>query len=124
MADLVLHTLPTTTEYPALPPAIQTLGVTTEHLLTALHIARLTKDEAEIDLIRVANRISSAAHEMLMHELGRFSLRRADKAFTARQRTGKEGVTEWEVESEGDAEAVFVAACRRSGCVGLSELKC
>ena len=116
----VLHTLPNTTDYPALPSdALDTVGIkaTTDHLLQALQIARLTKDEAEIDLIREANRISSGAHETLMRELGRYAKRREMSLVdgTHRSRTGKEGIAEWEIESEGDAEAVFVAACRRAG---------
>jgi len=117
---VMLHTLPSTTEYPALPPAVlDCLGANqpAEHLFTALHIARLTKDEAEIALIREANRISSAAHEVLMRELGRYATRREASSAkgSERTRTGKEGVTEWQVESEGDGEAVFTAACRRAG---------
>lgn len=115
----ILHTLPVTTEYPALPVVVTKCSVVehlTDHLLTALHTARLTKDEFEIDLIREGNRISSMAHEVLIRELGAYSKKRGSgTGKTERQRTGKEGVKEWEVESEGDAEAVFVAACRRAG---------
>ena len=116
----VLHILPDTTDYPALPgDVLDTFGVqpTTDHLLEALQIARLTKDEAEIDLIREANRISSGAHEMLMRELGKHANRREVSLVegTHKTRTGKEALVEWEIESEGDAEAVFVAACRRAG---------
>lgn len=90
-----------------------------EYLLTALHVARLTKDEAEIELIREANRISSVAHELLMRELGKYSKRRSGVSGkgTVWERSGKEAVAEWEMESEGDAEALFVAACKRSGYV-------
>lgn len=128
-ADLVLHTLSLTMENPALPAAVQELieaktsgqQHSTEHLLTALHLARLTKDEHEISLIREANRISSNAHEVLMKELGKHAKRRGSHAEqngadeSAAERTGKEGLGEWEVEGEQDAEALFVAACKRMG---------
>mgnify|MGYP002718796857 CR=1 FL=1 len=121
---LILHTLPDTLEFPALPPSVTAnlqgpnaaVARNTDYLLDALQIARLTKDEFEIDLIREANRISSAAHEVLMRELGRFANKRQAGGLTNdKKRTGKEGLTEWEVESEGDAEALFVATCRRAG---------
>jgi Xaa-Pro dipeptidase len=127
--ELTLHTLPMTMEYPPFPSALtdilsptttsnnRKMKHSTEHLLEALHIARLVKTEEEIGLIREANRITSAAHEVLMRELGRYADGRAGKAVRGgtRVRDGKEGVREWEVESEGDAEALFVAACRRQG---------
>lgn len=80
----------------------------------------MIKTEYEIELIREANRISSGAHEVLMRELGRYAKRRADAGSTGsngkeKERSGKEGITEWEVESEGDAEALFLASCRRMG---------
>ena len=115
----LLHTLPMTTMYPPLPQEVlgknTVFESTTEHLLTALHIARLTKTEMEIELIREANRISSGAHETLMRELGWYAARRARGAMDKEARTGKESLGDWEVESEADAEAVFVAACRRVG---------
>lgn len=106
----VLYTLPGTVEFPALPTIIGEVECNDRLLLEAIQIARITKDEHEIDLIREANRISSDAHEVLMRELGRFAGRR--RQF---ERNGKEGLREWEVESEGDAEALFVAACKRAG---------
>nr|XP_019009341.1 xaa-Pro dipeptidase [Kwoniella pini CBS 10737]OCF48122.1 xaa-Pro dipeptidase [Kwoniella pini CBS 10737] len=117
-SELILHTLPHTMDYPALPTLLSgTTGVTidTDHLFAALHIARLTKDETEIDRIREANRISSGAHETVMRELGKFALRREKGGIVGKTRSGKETLDEWEIECEGDAEAVFVAACRRSG---------
>jgi Xaa-Pro dipeptidase len=106
----VIHVLPHTLEYPPLPP----LQTTSEdrYLLEALHRARLVKDEEEIELIREANRISSGAHEVLMRELGRYAQKRRVK-----ERNGKAGIIDWEVESETDAEALFVATCKRAGCV-------
>ena len=115
---LILHTLPATMEYPALPAevspaALDKLQVThsAEHLLTALHRARLTKTPHEVELMREANRISSNAHEVLMRTLGKFAAARKGHA----ARTGKELPAEWEIEGEADAEAIFVAACRRQG---------
>lgn len=120
-----LHTLPMTQEYPPLPEKVlDSTGVTgkatifqhcDEYLLKALHLARLTKTTAEIELIREACRISSGAHEVVMRELGRYAKKRALGDIPKQERTGKEAPRDWEVESEGDAEAVFVAACRRSG---------
>ncbi|WVR08020.1 hypothetical protein IAU60_005064 [Kwoniella sp. DSM 27419] len=116
---LILHTLPRTLEYPALPAILSTTDGVEEndvYLFKALHIARLVKDEAEIDLIKRANHISSGAHEVVMRELGRFATSRSrNTAHHKSKRTGCEGLTEWEIQSEGDAEAVFVAACRRMG---------
>ncbi|WWD20319.1 hypothetical protein CI109_104795 [Kwoniella shandongensis] len=116
--SVVLHTLPNTLEYPALPEAVSQAGSfdrTTEYLFEALHIARLTKTEEEIALIREANRISSGAHEVVMRELGSFAREREGGDLKRPERTGKEGLKQWEIESEDDAEAVFVAACRRMG---------
>ncbi|KAE8542458.1 hypothetical protein D1P53_001237 [Cryptococcus gattii VGV] len=116
--EVVLHVLPRTMEYPALPEVIDQipgLRLESSYLFKALHIARLTKDEYEIDLIRQANRISSAAHEVVMRELGRFASTREKGGRDLKERTGKEAVREWEIESERDAEAVFVATCKRMG---------
>lgn len=126
----ILHTMPLTKEFPALPDFVQeaikskvvkadddeyTIQHNPELLRKAIQIARLTKDEYEIELIREANRISSGAHETLMRELGKFAKRRAEGKVEAGDRTGNEGLEQWEVEGEGDAEALFVAACRRLG---------
>jgi Xaa-Pro dipeptidase len=105
-----LLTLPNTLEFPAIPDLNGDVDRNDKILLEAIHEARLTKDDHEIELIREANRISSAAHEVLMRELGRFAQKR--RQFS---RTGKETLQQWEVESEGDAEALFVATCRRAG---------
>ncbi|ORY34724.1 metallopeptidase family M24-domain-containing protein [Naematelia encephala] len=128
--QVIIHTLPITIEFPPLP-SILGLGLekgfqghTTEYLRNALHIARLIKTDEEIQLIREANRISSGAHEVLMRELGRFAASRNGNGLAVKdgkkggekgQRTGKEALKEWEVESEMDAEALFVAVCKRSG---------
>lgn len=121
-ATVTLHTLPLTHEFPPLPADVLALasapGTThaTETLRTALHLARLVKDADEIELMRRANAITSGAHEVLMRELGRYAALRAKTANTGtKERTGLEGLTQWEVESEADAEALFVATCRRMG---------
>ena len=116
MENAVLHVLPRTVEFPALPAGVDALGdmLCDKYLLEACQIARIRKDEAEIDLIREANRISSSAHEVLMRELGRFAGSRGQKP-AVRDRTLGEGIEKWQVESEGDAEALFVATCRRAG---------
>ncbi|WVF68256.1 hypothetical protein IAT40_003021 [Kwoniella sp. CBS 6097] len=116
--DLIFHTLPRTMEYPALPTtldSIQGISLNTDYLFKALHIARMIKDDQEISFIKRANEISSGAHEVLMRELGRFASKREQKQVDKTTRHGKEGLTQWEIESEGDAEAVFVATCRRMG---------
>lgn len=116
-----LHTLPMTREYPAVPSSIQNhlQGNDSIHdtslLLEALHIARLTKSRYEVELMREANRISSGAHEVVMRELGKYAKKRMGGQGKGKERTGKEGLADWEVEGEGDAEAVFVAALRRQG---------
>lgn len=112
-----IHTLPSTMEFPPLAEAVKIKNKADEQLRTALHIARMVKTDYEIELIREANRISSGAHEVLMRELGRYAKKRVNAADAGKEkeRTGKEGITEWEVESEGDAEALFVATCRRMG---------
>ncbi|KAJ9122333.1 hypothetical protein QFC22_001754 [Naganishia vaughanmartiniae] len=91
-----------------------TTRVTSRYLQKAFHHARLVKTEQEISYIREACRITSGAHEIVMRELGKFAVGRETKSVRA-ERNGKEALNEWEIESEGDAEAVFVAACRRAG---------
>jgi Xaa-Pro dipeptidase len=113
-----IHALPDTMEFPSLPSGSKISGEkVTDKLREALHIARMVKTDYEIELIREANRISSGAHEVLMRELGRYAKKRTEAGGTGKnkERSGKEGITEWEVESEGDAEALFVASCRRMG---------
>lgn len=99
------------------------IKITADHLQRAFHYARLIKTDQEISYIREACRITSGAHEVVMRELGKFASSRQEKASAgAGRRDGKEGLSEWEIESEGDAEAVFVAACRRAGyvCWGIN----
>ncbi|KAJ9100609.1 hypothetical protein QFC21_003653 [Naganishia friedmannii] len=97
-----------------LPSLPATTRITSQYLQKAFHHARLIKTEQEISYIREACRITSGAHEVVMRELGKFAVGRKSKSARA-ERNGKEALNEWEIESEGDAEAVFVAACRRAG---------
>ncbi|KAH9007858.1 Creatinase/aminopeptidase [Lactarius deliciosus] len=86
------------------------------------HRARLTKSAAEIAHIRRANAISSRAHEVVMRVLGA-GVRRA----LAGPQDGTQGAdavakrvplpSEWLIEKEAEAEAIFVASCRREGAV-------
>ncbi|EMD35776.1 hypothetical protein CERSUDRAFT_53071, partial [Gelatoporia subvermispora B] len=95
--EATFHILPATPQFPDIPskfsalPLTANARITEDYLLPALHRARLTKDAAEIELIRQANAISSRAHETVMRVLGQ----------------GK----------EAEAEALFVASCRREGAV-------
>lgn len=85
-------------------------------LLSALHRARLTKDAFEINEIRKANAISSRAHEMVMRVLGQ-GVRRA---IVPGKGAGVDRPLlpgEWLIEKEAEAEALFVASCRREGYV-------
>ncbi|KAH8980061.1 Creatinase/aminopeptidase [Lactarius akahatsu] len=117
-----VHTLPQTTQFPTLPSFPHTVRILSTYLLSALHRARLTKSAAEIAHIRRANAISSRAHEVVMRVLG-VGVRRA--------LAGPQGGTqdadavakrvplpsEWLIEKEAEAEAIFVASCRREGAV-------
>jgi Xaa-Pro dipeptidase len=127
--DKTVHVLSTGTDgtYPSFPEWIITalsessnIQITAEYLQRAFHYARLIKTDEEISYIREACQITSGAHEVVMRELGKFAKRRQGEASDVGRRDGKEGLSEWEIESEGDAEAVFVAACRRAGYVALS----
>jgi Xaa-Pro dipeptidase len=91
-------------------------AVTDAYLLSALHHARLVKDAYEIAAIKHANEISSRAHEVVMRVLG--------KAVKGKIEAGDgAGVDrpllpgEWLIEKEAEAEAIFVASCRREGFV-------
>ncbi|TEB24938.1 Creatinase/aminopeptidase [Coprinellus micaceus] len=121
--DALFHTLPKSSPlFPALPSQYTDLvlqsnsAVTDAYLLPALHRARLVKDAAEIALIRKANEISSRAHETVMRVLG--------QAVQGKIKASKEaGVdrpllpSEWLIETEAEAEAIFVASCRREGSI-------
>ena len=104
---------------PILAPGNEGGAVTDLYLLPALHRARLTKDEDEIAAIKHANRISSRAHEVVMRVLGMAVKGGLQKAAAAvKDRPLLPG--EWLIEKEAEAEAVFVASCRREGCVASS----
>jgi Xaa-Pro dipeptidase len=141
LADLatpaaLVHVLPQSALYPALPaPALASLSSSGSappsdaHLLDAVQRARLIKDAHELSLIRKANDISSRAHETVMRVLG--AAVRAGKAGTGTGDAGADGKEarallpgEWMIEREEEAEAIFVAACRRAGCAVLSSWYC
>ncbi|RDB21883.1 putative Xaa-Pro aminopeptidase PEPP [Hypsizygus marmoreus] len=90
-------------------------AVSDNYLLSALHRARLTKDDFEVAAIRHANAISSRAHEVVMRVLGLAVKHSIHKAKGSGDRPHLPG--EWLIEKEAEAEAVFVASCRREGAV-------
>jgi Xaa-Pro dipeptidase len=109
-----VHTLPQTAQFPALPPLSASVARPLDtYLLTALHRARLTKSAAEIQRIRRANEISSRAHEVVMRVLG-VGVRGAPGSTDGEGHPPLPG--EWLIEREAEAEAIFVASCRREGC--------
>ncbi|QRV96324.1 Metallopeptidase family M24 [Ceratobasidium sp. AG-Ba] len=124
LGSATIHILPQTAQFPNVPATVLTqlavAGLTPPpvitYLLPALHSARLIKTPYEIDLIREANAISSRAHEVIMRVLGKdmkevggkVNTRKADSAVMPGQ---------WRIEKEAEAEAVFVASCRREGSV-------
>ncbi|KAH9052665.1 Creatinase/aminopeptidase [Lactarius vividus] len=118
----IVQTLPETPQFPALPSFPPEMRQSSTYLLSALHRARLTKSAAEIAHIRRANAISSRAHEVVMRVLGA-GVRRAladpqsgtQAAEAAAMHVSLPG--EWLIEKEADAEAIFVASCRREGAV-------
>ena len=120
----LFHTLPTgsplfptlSSEYTSLANADGGATVTDKYLLSALHQARLTKDKAEFELIAQANAISSRAHETVMRVLGqgvKHAIKKGKGAGVDRPLLPGE----WLIEKEAEAEALFVASCRREGCV-------
>ncbi|KAG6828599.1 hypothetical protein H0H92_007340 [Tricholoma furcatifolium] len=121
--DALVHTLPRNSplfptlpqEYTAVPLACESAAVTDHYLLTALHNARLIKDAYEIEEIRRANAISSRAHEVVMRVLGQTVKNGLKKGAAAADRPLLPG--EWLIEKEAEAEAIFVASCRREGAV-------
>ncbi len=92
--------------------AVVTKNGTSKYLLPALHRARLIKTPYEILLIRKANAISSRAHELIMRVLGEH----AHDDLVGKSAEGKLVMpSEWRIEKEAEAEAAFVASCRREG---------
>ncbi|KAI9570076.1 Creatinase/aminopeptidase [Boletus coccyginus] len=116
----IVHLLPETDQFPnvasteldGLKEALQSAPAkTTEYLLPALHRTRLIKDPYEIAMIRKANDISSRAHEVIMRVLGL-----AVSGKIKRQSSHTPLLPgEWLIEKEAEAEAIFVASCRREG---------
>lgn len=123
--EAVFHVLPKGSPlFPTLPEQYIGLAtsrnapITDAYLLRALHQARLTKDDAEIALIQKANDISSRAHEVVMRVLGQAVKGALKKSKDAGPRPSLPG--EWLIEKEAEAEAIFVASCRReeyAGCL-------
>ncbi|KAJ2920570.1 hypothetical protein H1R20_g16526, partial [Candolleomyces eurysporus] len=124
--DALFHTLPKVhPHFPKLPSQYTDLvlsaegqhgAVTDAYLLSALHHARLIKDATEIEEIRHANAISSRAHEVVMRVLGQAvqgKIKRDAAAGIERPLLP----AEWLIETEGEAEAIFVASCRREGSI-------
>jgi len=116
----LVHTLPQTqtAQFPALPPlSAGVAGSLDTYLITALHRARLTKSNAEIQRIRRANEISSRAHEVVMRVLG-VGVRGAPGSTDGEMAQNHPPLPgEWLIEREAEAEAIFVASCRREGAV-------
>lgn len=120
-SDAVFHTLPKGTNlFPVLRPEFssgQLADLNTEqYFLTAIHRARLIKTDAEIALMRRANQISSRAHEVVMRLLGQgvVDLSRPVKVKSTETPSLP---SDWRITSEAEAEAVFVASCRREGSI-------
>jgi Xaa-Pro dipeptidase len=111
--DAILHVLPSV-NFPPLPQDISSKfeqKFERRYLLFALHQARLIKTPEEIALIRKANAISSRAHEVVIRLLGRY----ADGLVHGPHPGAMPDL--WRIEKEQEAEAVFVASCRREGAV-------
>lgn len=116
----LIHVLPLqSTQLPKVPESVLQLAqagnaqITDAYLFLALAKARLIKDTEEIERIRKANAISSRAHETVMRVLGQ-----GVKGLTIPKEAGVERPllpSEWLIEKEAEAEAVFVASCRREG---------
>lgn len=122
----VVHILPQTVLFPNIPATLlaalstSVAGLTSppsiRYLLPALHAARLIKTPYEIELIREANAISSRAHEVIMRVLGKDQKEVGGKVST-KKATSAVLPGQWRIEKEAEAEAVFVASCRREGAV-------
>lgn len=114
--EALYHVLPLDSSlFPTLAGDFKSLvKLNDSYLLAALQRARLTKTDYEITQIRKANEISSRAHEVVMRVLGQ-----AVKGLI--KRSPDAGIVrpllpgEWTIEKEAEAEAIFVASCRREG---------
>lgn len=126
--EALVHTLPQTAQFPVLPPlfagAAHSSSPVDAYLLLALHRARLTKSDAEVQRIRRANEISSRAHEVVMRVLGAgvraapLQAHASSDSEMPRRHPVLPG--EWLIEREVEAEAIFVASCRREGYAFVS----
>ncbi|KAJ7273672.1 prolidase [Mycena haematopus] len=124
LPNALFHVLPRSS--PVLPAVLEEYlapilaheggAVTDFYLLSALHSARLIKDEHEISLIRKACDISSRAHEVVMRVLGA-AVKGAIVAGPGATVDRPLLPSEWLIEKEAEAEAIFVASCRREGAV-------
>ncbi|KAG8821899.1 hypothetical protein FRC19_007036 [Serendipita sp. 401] len=116
----VLHVLPSSQLFPKHPTGIASCvaSATDKYLLSAIHQVRLIKDEYEISLIRKANEISSRAHEVVMRLLGLGVSDGKHHANGAKSETTAPLMPhQWRISKEAEAEAVFVASCRREGAL-------
>ncbi|KAF9236782.1 Creatinase/aminopeptidase [Melanogaster broomeanus] len=105
-----IHILPETEQFPSVIASEMAATKTSDHLLPALHKTRLIKDAHEIAMIRKANDISSRAHEVVMRVLGMAVTGQISKSSSGPALPG-----EWLIEKEAEAEAIYVASCRREG---------
>ena len=119
----LFHTLPRNSPlFPVLPEeytqqVLSSGGAVTDlYLLSALHQTRLTKDADEVAAMKHANEISSRAHEVVMRVLGK-AVKGKIQAEAGVNRPLLPG--EWLIEKEAEAEAIFVASCRREGSVSF-----
>lgn len=118
----IVHILPQTSQFPNIPGSLLTAISTSalilppaiKYLLPALHTARLVKTPYEIELIREANAISSRAHEVIMRVLGK-DMREVGGKVSTNKVTSAVMPGQWRIEKEAEAEAIFVASCRREG---------
>ncbi|KAJ7685148.1 Creatinase/aminopeptidase [Mycena polygramma] len=124
LPNALFHTLPRASPlFPAVsedylqPVLTQEGGAATDfYLLSALHHTRLLKDAHEVELITKACDISSRAHEVVMRVLGAA----VKGGIVAGAGAGVDRPllpSEWLIEREAEAEAIFVASCRREGAV-------
>ena len=123
LPEALFHTLPRNSPlFPVLPEeytqqVLSSGGAVTDlYLLSALQHTRLIKDADEIAAIKHANEISSRAHEVVMRVLGK-AVKGKIQAETGVNRPLLPG--EWLIEKEAEAEAIFVASCRREGSVSF-----
>lgn len=125
--NALVHTLPKDSPlFPTLPPqyadhvlaaskaGVVDAAITDAFILTAVHRARLVKTPEEIALMRHAAAISSRAHEVVMRVLG-LGVKQKIKKVEAEGLGRPLLPGEWLIEKEAEAEALFVASCRREG---------